>query len=144
MLLQSFFREIVLDKPHFVFLFHPLMTPQFGLQIGKLPFQQIGGIEDAQVRVTLKGKEIRQIAFQAVVSASQAGMGVTGFVCQRICRAFVQKCFMPLVPCLQSGFKVSLRAVFQGQGKRFQLACRKAFGATGEVALDDLDLVELA
>lgn len=45
--------------------------------------------------------------------------------------------------CLQGGLKASLRGVFQGQGKRFQLACRKTFGMADQVTIDDLHLVKL-
>ena len=71
MLEVSLFSEIILYKPNLILLFRPVMALQKPFHIAKPLFQQIGRIRDAKCGKIFKGKQPRQIPFQAVVGTMQ-------------------------------------------------------------------------
>ena len=68
---KVFPRKIILNKPYLILFSHALVTAQFLLHIPKTAFQKIGGFGDVQFSKALKGKQIIQVPFQAVVGTAK-------------------------------------------------------------------------
>ena len=115
MLLTIRNREIILNKPNFIFPTHPVIARQKPFHTRECAIKQIGRIRDVQIRIMLKHKQISQIAFQAEIRTSKRLMCVMRFACFRVCGAFVQIALVLLKPGLQIVFKVGLLTAFQRQ-----------------------------
>jgi len=91
------------------------MARQKPFHVRECAVKQIGRVREVQIRITLKYKQVIQIAFQAEVCTPDVLVCVMRFACFRVKGAFVQIALVLLKPRLQIAFKVGLLAVFQRQ-----------------------------
>ena len=82
------------------------MARQKPFHVRECAVKQIGRVREVQIRITLKYKQVIQIAFQAEVCASDVLVRVMRFACFSVKGAFVQIALVLLKPRLQIAFKV--------------------------------------
>lgn len=104
----------------------------------------VGGVGDIEVWVILEGEKEGKVGFQRLVCTSQPSMSVLPASCSWVDGSLIEKCVVKFMPVTESRFKYCSVGVGELKGKRTQLSRSFCLRSLRYVALDDLDLMELA